>query len=87
MISLVIKLNGDGILAGFPMEKIINLDDTPITITTLEGGMQSGAPSVGFIFDLPDGRKVFAQTSVRLFISAADAIKARYGDLLNPRVG
>lgn len=87
MVSLTIKLNGDGILQGFPPEKIVNLESTPITVTTLEGGMSSGLPSVGLIFDLPDGRKVLAQTSVRLFLSAARAIKARYGDLLNPNRG
>lgn len=87
MVSLTINLNGDGILQGFPKKKIVNLENSPITLTTLEAGMESGLPSVGLIFDLPDGRKVFAQTSVRLFLSAARAIEARYGDLLNPNRG
>jgi hypothetical protein len=86
MISLTIVLNGDGLLEGFPKDQVLVLD-VPITVTALEAGMESGLPSVTFIFDLPDGRKVFAQTSLKLFMLAARAMEAKFGDLLTERHG
>ena len=81
MPELILNLNGDGILKDFPREKVIEVN-TPITVTCLEGGMQSGKPSVAFIIDLPDGRKVFAQTSMQLFVSTAEAMLVRFSDVL-----
>lgn len=49
-------------------------------ITGLARGMTSGAPSVALMISLPDGKVVFAQTSLRLFLAAGDALKARHGD-------
>lgn len=72
-----IKLDGEGLLAGMDRENIVHVTD-PITITTLAGGMASGKPSVVIIIDLPDGRKVLAETSAELFIAAVQAIKGRY---------
>ena len=43
-------------------------------------GMASGKPSVAFRFDLDDGRVVVAQTSMRLFLLAADMCRARFGE-------
>lgn len=51
-----------------------------LTITSLAGGMGSGAPSVGFVFDLPDGRYVIAETSLALFLAAAQALKGVHAD-------
>lgn len=48
------------------------------TITTLEGGMVSGAPSVCLRLDWPDGRTVFVQTSVRVFLQTAEILRAKY---------
>jgi hypothetical protein len=45
--------------------------------------MVSGAPSVAFCFKLGEREVVLAETSLALFLTAADALKARYGD---PRV-
>lgn len=39
MPEMHIDLNGDGILTGTPKEKIVHVTD-PITITTLDGGME-----------------------------------------------
>lgn len=50
-------------------------------VVGLSGGMQSGAPSVSIIFKLADGSYVHGQVSLKLFLTAADALKARYGDL------
>lgn len=55
-------------------------NDTRIEIAGLEGGMASGLPSVAMRLDLPDGRVVVAETSLVLFLTAADGLKARYGD-------
>lgn len=52
----------------------------PIGVTALAGGMQSGKPSVALRIDLDDGAVVIAETSLALFLTAADALKARYGD-------
>lgn len=51
-----------------------------MTITGLAAGMASGKPSVAIIIELPDGRVLFAETSLALFLSAADALRARHGD-------
>lgn len=51
-----------------------------LAITALDRGMASGKPSVAIRLDLEDGTVVVAQTSLVLFLSAADALKARYGD-------
>lgn len=52
----------------------------PIGVTGLSGGMASGKPSVALRIDLDDGSSVIAETSLALFLTAADALKARYGD-------
>lgn len=52
----------------------------PIGVTGLAGGMESGKPSVALRVDLEDGTAVVAETSLALFLTAADALKARYGD-------
>lgn len=57
--------------------------ETPIHVGVLDGGMVSGKPSIAFGFVLPDGHWVFAQTSMALFLTAADAFRARYGDPRN----
>lgn len=76
MPSMTIELDGDGILKNFTGE-VVHIT-TPFTITTLAGGMDSGLPSVAIILDLPDGRKVLAETSARLLLGAAEAIRIRY---------
>lgn len=54
-------------------------DGSKIEISTLDGGMQSGAPSLALRIDLPDGRTVIIETSWRVFGVAAAAIAGRYG--------
>ena len=78
MVRLTIIPNGEGNspeLAG----KKIHQPET-LKIAALPGGMQSGAPSVAFIVPLEDGSYVFAETSLKLFLTAADTLKATYGD-------
>lgn len=84
MLEMIINLEGDGILEYLDPKdkrKVVKLT-SPITVTTLPRGMQSGAPSVAFIFELPDGKKVVAHTSAKLFLLAASAVMERYKDEL-----
>lgn len=82
MVTLDLYLKGDG---AFPEladgRRVIHLaDDAIIGLAGLEHGMTSGKPSVAFKFDLPDGSSVLAETSLGLLLSAADALRARFGD-------
>ena len=43
--------------------------------------MTSGNPSVAIRVDLPDGRIVFVETSVKLFLAAAALIRAKYPEV------
>lgn len=79
MISLTIRLDGDDALKGTPPDKIVHVTD-PITVAGLTGGMTSGKPSVALLVPLPDGRTVVAETSLALFLTAADALRSRHGD-------
>lgn len=75
-----IILNGDGMVRDVPAEKLAYTTE-PIRVGVLEGGMSSGKPSVAIAVFLPnDGGCVVAETSLALFLSAADAFKARFGD-------
>lgn len=62
-------------------DKIIHLgNESKLSISGLFGGMESGAPSVAIRFDLPDGTPVVAETSLKLFLTVSDMLKAKYGD-------
>lgn len=82
MIAIELKLDGDGAWPDF--EYIIETDRlieaNALKIAALGGGMKSGNPSVSIRLDLPGGGVALAQTSLALFLMAADALKARYGD-------
>jgi hypothetical protein len=64
-------------------DKVIHLsnDALPIQVALLDKGMTSGRPSVTIRIDLPDGRVVLAETSLRLFVAAGRGFAARYPDL------
>lgn len=51
---------------------------TPIEVTGLPGGMDSGATSVAFRIDLPDGRVVIAETSLALLVATVAGIRAKW---------
>ncbi len=80
MPALELILEGDGAFADLATqpERIIT-KDAALTITALSGGTVGGRPSVMLRLDLPDGRVVLAETTMRLFLMAADALRARYG--------
>lgn len=87
MIGMTINLEGDNgwpDLRGKPVVHLGN-DAKPIQIAVLDGGMTSGRPSVALRFELPDGTTVIAETTARLFVTAARAIHAKYPDLFVDR--
>jgi hypothetical protein len=74
---LRIILDGDGAFKEFDGR----IEEAEFThVTALEGGMASGNPSVAVLVQTRDGRAFFAETSLRLFLTAADVFKAKYGD-------
>lgn len=66
-------------------EPVIHLaNDAPaLRVAVIEAGMQTGLPSIALRIDLPDGKTVIAETSARLFCTAARAIMARYPHLFD----
>lgn len=86
MPSLAVIPNADGAWPDLADREIhhVTEEEGSIAVAGLAGGMESGAPSVAIRIDCPDGETVVvAETSLRLFLTAADALKARYGD---PRI-
>lgn len=83
MIPMTINLNGDGAWPDLGEKPFIHLGNgaPPIRVIVLDRGMTSGRPSVALRLDLPDGQTVVAETSARLFVTAARAVEARYPDL------
>lgn len=62
-------------------DKIIHTQLENCKLVVLDSGMKSGQPSVALRFDLPDGRHIIAETSARVFCTAAKAIMGRYPKL------
>jgi hypothetical protein len=83
MIGMNIKLDGDNAWPELKDKPCIHLANgaPPISVAVLNGGLVSGRPSVAIRIDLPDGQTVVAETTARLFCTAAKAIMARYPDL------
>jgi hypothetical protein len=51
-----------------------------VTIGAMAQGTETGKPVVLIGFDLGDDGVLVAQTTLTLFLTAADVLKARYGD-------
>jgi hypothetical protein len=85
MIGMSIILDGDNAWPDLRDKKIVHLanDAPPIQIAVLEGGLVSGRPSIALRIDLPNGKHVVAETTARLFVTAARAIEARYPGLMD----
>jgi hypothetical protein len=75
-------LDGDGAFARFRGREIIHV--TQFDVTALAGGTDTGKPSVALVVELPDGRVVFAETTLVNLLMAADAFKGRHGDPRSP---
>lgn len=68
---------GDGVWRDVDIDKIVQAK--ALRMAGLGGGMVSGKATVGMLLEMPDGSYAFAETSLRLFLMAADALRARYG--------
>jgi len=87
MIAMSVNLNGDGALEGIP----IHQEASAIEVILLEGGTESGRPSVTIHMTLGAGvgptakseRHIIGQTSARLFCTAARMIMAKHPDLFD----
>lgn len=53
---------------------------TELTIGGMSSGTQNGLPVVMVAFELDDGSFAVAQTTLALFLGAADVLKTKYGD-------
>jgi hypothetical protein len=73
-----LRLNADGMMRDVAPDRLRHTVG-PIRIGVLEGRMTSGAPSVVIAVDLGDGAWVAAETSLVLFLAAAEALRARFG--------
>jgi hypothetical protein len=78
MAHISISPDAEGAWPEFRNKSILHVQD--FKIGGLRGGMQSGKASVAIMFELPTGQVVFAETSLALFLTAADALKAKWGD-------
>jgi hypothetical protein len=79
MPALTLKLDGDNAWPDLASRTVHRVTGT-FEIAGLAGGMVSGKPSIAIRLDLDDGSSVVAETSLALFLMAADAFKAKYGD-------
>jgi hypothetical protein len=81
MLGLEIHVDGEGCWPDIAEKKMtVRHITNGMQIAGLPGGLKSGKPSVAIRIDLDDNEVVFAETSLVLFLTAADALKARYGD-------
>jgi hypothetical protein len=79
MIALHIFMNAEEMGRQFRVDSTVIEAKKDISVGLLQAGMESGKPSVSFIFELPDGRVVFAETSLALFLGAARVFAAKTG--------
>lgn len=70
----------DGVGAWPDAKKAMWLDDSRIQIAALPQGMASGRASVAIRVDLPNGRAVIIQTSLRAFHAAHNVLVAKHGE-------
>lgn len=61
---------------------LIYMQGQPMDIGVMPNGTEQGNPVVMIAFKLPDGRGVLVETTLKLFLTAADAFRTKYGDLL-----
>lgn len=83
MPEIIIHKMGDGAFADFKDRKIIHLGAgaPPIRIAVLERGMTSGKTSVAIGFELLSGEVVLAETSLKIFLAAADTLRGLDRDM------
>lgn len=80
-LSIMFQKEDDPVLWPDLNGKNIHFVEAP-KLAVLDQGMSSGAPSVSIRLDLPNGEHAIVQTSAKLFVIAANMIKAKYPNLL-----
>lgn len=82
MNMIKVNLEGDGcwkdLKSKINTEDVVWMRDGVIQIAALSKGMRSGKPSLSIRFDLPDGKIVISETSMQLFLNAAELLRQRY---------
>jgi hypothetical protein len=79
VIALHIFMNAEEMGRQFPPDQKLIEAQKEISVGLLQQGTTSGRSTVSFMFELPDGSIVFAETSLRLFLSCAQAFAALEG--------
>lgn len=79
MPHLTIELDMEGKGAHLADKKVHHVVES-FKVGGLAGGMTSGKPSVMMEIPLGDGSVALVETSLALFLTAADALRAKYGD-------
>jgi hypothetical protein len=65
---------------GHLIQEGVIAEGTDINIGGLAHGTQAGYPTVWLVVAVKDGKPVFIETTLALFLTAADALKAAHGD-------
>lgn len=83
MLQIILTFDGDNAWPDLREKTVLHLANgaPPIQVAVLDGGTTQGRPSIAVRLDLPDGQTVIAETTARLFVTAARAIWAKYPDL------
>jgi hypothetical protein len=79
MVELQVIVDGDACWPDLKDKRIIHAVGG-LQLAALKKGMVSGKPSVCFRFELPGGFVLLVETSLALFLTAADTLKAAHGD-------
>jgi hypothetical protein len=85
MIMTQLILNGEGVWPDLRERDFHHVKGVS-AIALLEGGMKSGQASVALRIELPTGETVVAETSARIFCTAAKAFMARCPELFEEQV-
>ena len=82
MVTMNVTFLAKGENAGLtPAQAGVHVNDGIANVFVLEGGMQSGRPSVSINLQMPEGGGMTFETSAALFLTAARLIAARYPEL------
>lgn len=82
MLQMILKFLRQGDTPPF-VGPHVHVNDGHVDVVVLDQGMTSGAPSIAFRLNLPEGGGVVFETSAKLFVAAARAVEARYPKLLD----
>jgi hypothetical protein len=84
MPNMRVVLDGDGAFPEYLGRPIIEAEIT--AMTALPRGTVGDNPTVAFFIELPpeegekEGKVIFAQSTMKIMLTACDAFVARYGD-------